>query len=72
MARDDDEILGSPPRKTASSHEVGQSLDDLSVHEIDERITVLQAEIARLEEARRAKQASANAAAAFFKLDPST
>jgi uncharacterized small protein (DUF1192 family) len=70
MARDDDETFGALPRKVV--HEIGQSLDDLSVHEIDERITILQAEIARLEEARRAKEASASAAAAFFKLGPSS
>jgi uncharacterized small protein (DUF1192 family) len=56
----------------ASSHEIGQSLDDLSVREIDERITTLQAEITRLEEARRAKQASHSAAAAFFKFEESS
>jgi uncharacterized small protein (DUF1192 family) len=68
LAGDNDEIFGAPPRKTASSHEIGQSLDDLSVQEIDERITALRAEITRLE-ARRAKQASLSAAAAFFKFD---
>ena len=67
MAADDDEIFGALPRKAASSHEIGQSLDHLSVQEIDERIATLQGEIRRLEEARRAKQASASAAAAFFK-----
>ena len=46
-------------------------LDDLSVQEIDERITTLQAEITRLEEARRAKQTSLSAATAFFKFDKS-
>ena len=39
MAADTDEIFGVPPRKVASSHEIGQSLDDLSVQELDERIT---------------------------------
>jgi uncharacterized small protein (DUF1192 family) len=69
MARDHDEIFGAPPRKAASSHEIGQSFDDLSVHE---RITTLQAEITRLEEARSAKQTSLSAAAAFFKFDESS
>jgi len=72
MAGDNDEIFGVPPRKAASSHEIGQSLDDLSVQEIAERITTLQAEITRLEEARRAKQTSLSAAAAFFKFDESS
>jgi uncharacterized small protein (DUF1192 family) len=68
MTADNDEIFGAPPRKAATSHEIGQSLDALSVQEIDERIATLQAEITRLEEARRAKQASASAATAFFKV----
>jgi uncharacterized small protein (DUF1192 family) len=40
------------------------------VQEIDERITTLQAEITRLEEARRAKQRTLSAA--FFKFDESS
>ena len=70
MAGDHDEIFGAPPRKEVA-HGIGQILDDLSVQEIDERITALQAEITRLEDARRAKQASLSAAAAFFKIDES-
>lgn len=69
MAGDNEEIFGAPTRKAASSHEIGQVLDDLSVQELDERIAALRSEITRLEEARRAKQASLSAAAAFFKLD---
>jgi uncharacterized small protein (DUF1192 family) len=72
MPGDSDEIFGMRPRKASSSHEIGQSLDELSVQEIDERITTLQAEITRLGEARRAKQASVSAAAAFFKFDESS
>jgi uncharacterized small protein (DUF1192 family) len=68
MASDEEEIFGALPRKTASTHEIGQSLDELSVQELDERVAALQTEIRRLEEARRAKQASQSAAAAFFKL----
>jgi uncharacterized small protein (DUF1192 family) len=63
---DIDEIFGAPPRKAKSAHEIGQSLDDLSVQEIGERIALLQAEINRLEEARKSKQASLGAAAAVF------
>ena len=66
MAKDDDEVFGAPPRKKPPSHEIGQSLDDLSAQEIAERIAILQAEIARLEEARTAKEASRSAADIFF------
>jgi uncharacterized small protein (DUF1192 family) len=72
MAGDNDEIFGAPPRKAASFHEIGQNLDDLSVQEFDERIMTLKAEITRLEEARKAKQASLSAAATFFKFDKSS
>ena len=66
MAKDDDDGFGAPPRKKAS-HEVGQTLDLLSVDELGERIALLRAEIERLETARAAKEASRAAAAAFFK-----
>jgi uncharacterized small protein (DUF1192 family) len=68
MATDDEDAFGAPPRKAVSSHEIGQNLDDLSVQELDERIAALQAEIVRLEQARKAKQASLGAAAAIFKV----
>ena len=42
-------------------------LSALSVDELDERVAQLQAEIGRLQEARRAKLASRDAASAFFK-----
>ena len=67
MSADDEGIFGAPPRK-APAHEIGQNLDDLSIHQIEERIALLEAEIARLQEARKAKQASLGAAAAFFKI----
>ena len=59
----DDEL----PRPSPARHEIGQDLSLLSVHELDERIAALRAEIARLEEARARKQASKSAADAFFK-----
>jgi uncharacterized small protein (DUF1192 family) len=71
MAGDLDEIFGAPPRKEVPALGIGHSLDDLSVQEIDERITALRAQITRLEDTRRAKQASLSAAAAFFKSDES-
>ncbi len=52
------------PRPTL---EIGQPLDLLSVTELEERIAALRAEIARLEEARDAKQAASAAAEAFFR-----
>ena len=58
MAGDNDEIFGAPPRKADVFSRDRTEVDDLSVQEIDERITTLQAEITRLEEARRAKQTS--------------
>jgi uncharacterized small protein (DUF1192 family) len=62
MALFEDDI----PRKKAR-HELGEDLARLSLEELGERIALLKAEIARLEEAMAAKRASADAAAAFFK-----
>jgi uncharacterized small protein (DUF1192 family) len=63
MAAIDDDAL---PKKRLA-HEIGQDLALLSVEELQERITVLRAEIARLEEATANKRASLAAAATFFK-----
>jgi uncharacterized small protein (DUF1192 family) len=63
----DDDPFGAEVRKKPTHHEIGQALDLLSVSELAERIALLQTEIARLEEMRRAKEASKNAADAFFK-----
>ncbi|QEE38208.1 MULTISPECIES: DUF1192 family protein [unclassified Methylobacterium] len=60
--RDDDER----PRK-AVAHEIGQSLDTLSLSDLDARVALLREEIARIEAARAAKQAAQGAADAFFK-----
>lgn len=51
-------------------HEIGQTLDTLSVNEFDERIAILKDEIARLEKARAAKAAASLAADAFFRRAP--
>ena len=64
MALIDDDPL-APVRKP--SHEIGQPLEALSVDELDERIALLRAEIARLEQIRAAKQASRAAADSFFR-----
>jgi uncharacterized small protein (DUF1192 family) len=49
-------------------HELGQELSALSVFELTERIAQLEAEIARLKDARTAKEKTKDAAAAIFKL----
>ena len=61
-AIDDDD---RPKKKI--SHEIGQDLYLLSVKELDERIALLQGEIARLEADKNGKQASRQTADQFFK-----
>ena len=63
MAVDD-----KPIRKTA--HELGQDLYTLSLEELEERIDLLKAEIARLDEARRQKSAQRAAADSVFGAPP--
>jgi uncharacterized small protein (DUF1192 family) len=70
MAIDElDEAFGKP-RKKPTVHEIGQSIDTLSVEELRERIEMLRGEITRLEGAVNTRDATRLAAAAFFK--PST
>jgi uncharacterized small protein (DUF1192 family) len=66
MARDEDDIF-APKKKAPGPHVVGEALDALSVDELNERIAILRAEIARLEAARDGKSASRAAADAFFR-----
>ena len=54
------------PRKKIA-HEIGQDLSLLSVEELTERVALLKAEIARLEEATTRKRASRDAANSVFK-----
>jgi uncharacterized small protein (DUF1192 family) len=54
--------------KKPKGHEVGMVLDALSVEELDERIALLEAEIARLRLAIDAKRKSKSEADSFFKL----
>lgn len=54
------------PRKKVT-HEIGQDLSLLSVEELTERMTLLKAEIVRLEEAATRKRASRDAANSVFK-----
>jgi uncharacterized small protein (DUF1192 family) len=66
MAGFDDEVFGAPPVKKAV-HVIGQPIDDLSAPELAERIAALKLEIERLERAIVERNATRNAAAAFFK-----
>ena len=50
------------------AHEIGQNVDDLSAPELEERIELLRTEIARLEKAIEARQATRAAADAAFKI----
>lgn len=59
---DDD---GRPNKK--SEHTIGMVLDALSVDELNERITILQAEIVRLQAEVEAKSKSRQAAESVFK-----
>ncbi len=63
MAAIDEDDRPRPPVR----HEIGQDLAPLSLEEIDRRVALLEAEIARLKEARASKEISRQAAAAFFK-----
>jgi len=60
-------ILDDEPRKKGLAHEIGQDLSLLSVAELRERITQLEAEIVRLKADIDAKGATKAAAEAFFK-----
>ncbi len=62
MATEDDD---KPKKKPV--HQIGEDLSALSLHELAERIALLKDEIARIEAAVAAKQASATVAASFFK-----
>ena len=56
------------PREISSRHEIGQDLSMLSIDELDERVEMLEREIARLKEARAGKESSRAAASAIFKI----
>jgi len=61
-ATDDDD---RPKKKIV--HEIGQDLTLMSVGELNERVAILNDEIARLEANIKTKQASKSAADLFFK-----
>ena len=52
--------------KRRSDHELGQALDELSVHELEDRIALLQIEIERLRSAKSRKQQALDAAGSVF------
>jgi uncharacterized small protein (DUF1192 family) len=60
-------ILDEELPKKRKAHEIGEDLATLSLDELDARIDMLRNEIGRIEEAIKAKRASASAADAFFK-----
>lgn len=62
---DDDPLNVKRPKPPV--HEIGQNIDDISAPELAERIAALKAEIERLERAIAAREATKDAAAAFFK-----
>jgi uncharacterized small protein (DUF1192 family) len=67
MAISDEEAVFLQKRKPPAGHEIGQTLDDLSAPELAERIVMLRAEIARLEQAINARQSTRAAANAAFR-----
>lgn len=54
--------------KKLKGHEVGMPIDTLSVEELNHRIGMLEAEIARLREAIAARQKTKAAAESIFKI----
>jgi uncharacterized small protein (DUF1192 family) len=68
MAIFDEEPASGVKLKPLIAHEIGQNVDDLSAPELKERIEFLRIEIARLEKAIEARQATRAAAAAAFKI----
>ncbi|HSC19846.1 MAG TPA: DUF1192 domain-containing protein [Rhizomicrobium sp.] len=64
MPIDPDELS---PRIKTPEFALGQDLSTLSAHELEARIAAMEMEIARCREAIEARQATKNAASAFFK-----
>jgi uncharacterized small protein (DUF1192 family) len=67
MAIDDEEAVFGRPKPKAVVHVLGEPLDALSAQELAHRIETLKREIERLEAAIKAREATRQAAAAFFK-----
>ena len=60
------------PRIKPVEFALGQDLSALSEHELTARIAAMESEIARCREAIKSRQATKNAAAAFFKASSSS
>ena len=60
-------FFGAKP-KPRLTHEIGQSIDDLSAPELAERISLLRSEIERLQKAIEAREATRAAAHSVFKI----
>jgi uncharacterized small protein (DUF1192 family) len=60
-------MFDDDPPKKPKDHELGIPLDAMSVEELEDRIGLLEAEIARLRAAIEAKKKSRDAAASAFK-----
>jgi uncharacterized small protein (DUF1192 family) len=60
-------IVDEEAPKKKPVHEIGEDLSKLSLFELADRIQMLKAEIVRLEAAEKAKKASADHAATFFR-----
>lgn len=58
---------GLAPLRRKGTHEIGQTIEDLSLEELALRIEILRAEIERLDQMRRSKEASRAGAEALFK-----
>lgn len=63
----EEDVFGARPARTPAGHEIGADLSALSEHELEERIGLLEAEIARMRQMLVSKRSSRSAADAFFK-----
>jgi uncharacterized small protein (DUF1192 family) len=61
-------MIEDEERPRPRTHEIGMVLDAMSETELNERIALLEAEIARLRQAIAARQKTRSAAEAMFKL----
>lgn len=61
-------MFGDDEAKKPRGHEVGMPIDTMSVEELEERIGLLKAEIARLEQAIAARNKTRSEAESLFKL----